>query len=252
MPKISVCLSVYKTNPVHLRECISSILNQSFKDFEFLIVNDFPEDTECEQIIKSYSDKRIRYFHNKKNLGISGSRNKLLSMSKGEYIAVMDHDDISLPDRFKEEAEYLDKHPECGVVSCWYERFPKIKIKKKPQKSRQIEKALRNSCPMLHPASMIRKSVLEENNLWYEAEYAPSEDYALWCRLKGKTSFYNIPKILFRYRDHQNNESKISKEKMTEATWRIRKEILKDQKSIFSWFKKLLIINNWRAIKCKK
>lgn len=240
MPKVSVCLSVYKTNPQYLRECVESILNQSYQDFEFLIIDDCPEDRECEKIIKSYTDDRIKYWRNEQNLGISGSRNKLLAMASGEYIAVMDHDDISLPDRIKEEVAYMDSHPECGVVSCWYERFPNIKIKKKPQTSKQIEKALKNSCPMLHPAAMIRKSVLEENNLQYEAEYTPAEDYALWCRLKGKTSFHNIPKVLFRYRDHQNNESKANKEKMVNATQQIRKKILKNQTSIFSWLNKII------------
>lgn len=242
MPKVSVCLSVYKTKPEYLKECISSILNQTFKDFEFLIADDCPEDKTCEDIIKSYADERIIYMRNAQNLGISGSRNSLLNMARGEYIAVMDHDDISLPERLREEAAYLDDHPECGVVSCWYERFPDIKIKKKPQNSRQIEKALKNSCPMLHPAAMIRKSVLEENHLQYETEYTPAEDYALWCRLCGKTKFHNIQKVLFRYRDHQNNASKTHKEQMQRATLKVRQQILYQKKMRFSWLKTLFNI----------
>ncbi len=226
MPKVSVCLAVYKTKPEYLRECIESILNQTFTDFEFLIVDDCPEDKECEKIIKSYNDNRIKYFRNEKNLGISGARNRLLDTATGEYIAVMDHDDISLPTRFEKQVAYLDTHPECGVVSCWYERFPNIKIKKKPEKNKQIVKALKNSCPLLHPAAMIRKSVLVENHLKYEGEFSPSEDYALWCRLVGKTSFHNVPEILFRYRDHETNESKKNNQKMKNATIKIRKEVL--------------------------
>lgn len=227
MPKVSVCLAVYKTNPIYLNDCLSSILNQSFTDFELLIVDDCPSDTECEKIIKSFNDKRIKYFRNEKNLGISQTRNKLLDLSEGEYIAVMDHDDISLPNRLEKEVAYLDAHPECGVVSCWYERFPQIKLKKKPVTSFNIKKALRNSCPLLHPAAMIRKSVLSENHLRYEEEFSPSEDYALWCRLADKTDFYNIPEVLFRYRDHETNESKKNNKKMEEKTLKIRHEILK-------------------------
>lgn len=227
MVKVSVCLAVYKTKPEYLRECIESILNQTYSDFEFLIVDDCPEDKECEKIIKSYTDSRIKYYRNENNLGISGTRNRLLELSRGEYIAVMDHDDISLSMRFKKQVTYLDNHPECGVISCWYERFPNLKIKKKPEKNKQIIKALRNSCPLLHPAAMIRKSVLVKNHLKYEEEFSPSEDYALWCRLANKTEFYNIPEVLFRYRDHETNESKKNNKKMEEKTLKIRHEILK-------------------------
>lgn len=226
MPKVSVCLAVYKTNPEYLRECIESILNQIYSDFEFLIIDDCPENTECEQIIKSYNDNRIKYYRNEKNLGISQARNRLLDLAQGEYIAVMDHDDISLPTRFEKQVAYLDAHPECGVVSCWYERFPNLKVKKKPENNKQIINALRNSCPILHPASMLRKDVLIKNNIHYEKEFSPSEDYALWCRLIGKTEFYNIQEVLFKYRDHTSNESKKNGQKMKMATDKIRKLLL--------------------------
>ena len=237
MVKVSVCLAVYKTKPEYLKECIDSILNQTFTDFEFLIVDDCPEDKECEKIIKSYTDGRIKYYRNEKNLGISGTRNRLLDLAQGEYIAVMDHDDISLPTRFEKQVAYLDAHPECGVISCWYERFPNLKIKKKPEINKQIIKALRNSCPLLHPATMIRKSVLAENHLKYEEEFSPSEDYALWCRLVNKTEFYNIQEVLFRYRNHETNESKKNNQKMQRATEKIRKYILEN--TYMSFFARL-------------
>ena len=101
MLKVSVLMPVYKTPEKYLREAIESILAQTFTDFEFLILDDCPTDKTCEAIINSYSDSRIKYQKNPENLGISGTRNKLLSMAKGEYIAVMDHDDISMPDRFE-------------------------------------------------------------------------------------------------------------------------------------------------------
>ena len=242
MPKVSVCLAVYKTKSEYLKECIESILNQTYTDFEFLIVDDCPEDKDCERIIQSYADNRIKYFRNEKNLGISGTRNKLLDLTSGEYIAVMDHDDISLPHRFEKEVAYLDAHPECGVVSCWYERFPNLKIKKKPENNKQIIKALKDSCPLLHPAAMIRKSVLIENHLKYEDEFSPSEDYALWCRLVGKTSFHNVPEILFRYRDHETNESKKNNQKMKMATDKIRKSLLPQK----TFIQKIIQLIGWR------
>lgn len=226
MTKVSVCLAVYKTKPEYLKECLDSIFEQTYEDFELLIVDDCPEDKECEKIIKSYKDGRIKYYRNEKNLGISGTRNRLLNLARGEYVAVMDHDDISLPMRLEKEVAYLDAHPECGVVSCWYEKFPLGKIKEKPESNVEIIKALKNSCPLLHPAAMIRKAVLKDNNIQYEKEFTPAEDYALWSRLVGKTSFHNIQEVLFRYRDHETNESKQAKEKMKTATKLIRENIL--------------------------
>lgn len=133
MVKVSVLMPVYKTKEEYLREAISSILNQTFTDFEFLILDDCPDD-DREKIVKSYQDKRITYFKNEKNLGISASRNKLIDMAQGEYLAIFDHDDISMPTRLEKQVVYLDEHPEIGVVSSFIEKFPKIKISKHPQK----------------------------------------------------------------------------------------------------------------------
>ena len=116
MPKVSVLMPVYKTKEEYLRAAIESILTQTFTDFEFLILDDCPEDDRG-AVVRSYKDKRIKYFKNNKNLGISASRNKLINMAKGEYLAVFDHDDISLPERLTREAAYLDEHPETGVVA---------------------------------------------------------------------------------------------------------------------------------------
>ena len=228
MPKVSVCLAVYKTDPSYLRECIESILDQTYSDFEFLIVDDCPEDKECEKIIKSYTDDRIKYYRNEKNLGISGTRNRLLGLATGEYIAVMDHDDISLPKRFEKQVAYLDAHPECGVVGSWYKKIPDGKIKKKKEHNGQIVRALKNSCSILHPASMIRKQIFDDNEIYYKGEYTPSEDYALWFDLIGKTKFYNLQEVLFEYRDHSHNASKEHAQQMIG----LRQRILSENKEI--------------------
>lgn len=217
MTKISVLMPLYNTNELYLREAIESIINQSYRDFELILINDSSTDENVEKVALSYTDKRIRYYKNEANLGISATRNKLLDLSTGEYLAIMDHDDISLPERFAKEVAFLDVNQDVGVVSCCYERFPKLKLKYKSLNNAEIEEDLMHSCAMLHPASMIRKSVLTENNLRYEEKYSPAEDYALWCRLIGKTNFANLPDILFRYRDHGNNTSKTQEKKMKRA-----------------------------------
>lgn len=232
-PKVSVLMPVYKTPEKYLRETIESILGQTYKNFEFLILDDCPEQS-VEDVVKSYKDERIRYFKNEKNMGISRSRNKLIDLSKGAYLAVMDHDDICLSKRFEKEVAFLDTHPDVGVVGTWYERFPKIKLKKRYVINSQIERDLMYHCSILHPSSMIRKSVLDENNLRYEEEYSPSEDYALWCRLIGKTKFANIAEVLYRYRDYGANTSKIQAEKMANASKAIHNFLQKEHPALMS------------------
>lgn len=220
MPKISVLMPIYKTNPEYLKETIESVLSQTFSDFEFLILDDCPED-DRESIVKSYKDKRIRYIKNTKNMGISPSRNKLLEMMQGEYIAVLDHDDICLPTRFEEESKVLDEHPEVGVVGCWVDCFPTKKELHFPSDDLRIKTLLTDICAIVHPSSMIRKSLLDKYNLRYEEEYSPSEDYCLWIRLMEHTQFYNIPKVLFKYRLYEGNTSKKQQDKMEDATQRL-------------------------------
>ncbi|MBR6327689.1 MAG: glycosyltransferase, partial [Alphaproteobacteria bacterium] len=223
-PKVSVLMPVFKTPEMYLREAIESILDQTYTNFEFLILDDCPEES-VESIVKSYKDSRIRYLKNESNIGISDSRNKLIDLSQGEYLAVMDHDDVAMPKRFEKEVTFLDEHREVGVVGTWYKTFPDVKIKKKFVTNSQIEHQLMYGCAVLHPSSMIRKDVLIKNNIRYEAEYTPAEDYVLWCRLIGKTKFANIPEVLQLYRDYPNNTSKTKARQMEVSTNKIRSEL---------------------------
>ncbi len=215
MPRVSVLTPIYNTNPQHLREMIDSILNQTFTDFEFLILNDSPDNTEIEKIVKSYSDKRIKYSKNDKNMGITPSRNKLLKMARGEYIAVFDHDDISVPNRLAMQVEFLDKNPDVGIVSGLMEMFgAKSGIYAYPESDTDIRIYMTNNCAMAHSASMIRKSVLADNNIEYEAYYTPDEDYRLFARLMECTKMYNLQTVLVKYRMFENQTSVTQKARM--------------------------------------
>lgn len=215
-PQVSVLMPIYKTPEKYLQEAVESILNQTFTDFELLILDDCPEQP-CEDIIKSYKDERIKYIKNPHNIGISAARNALIDMAQGKYLAILDHDDVALPKRLEKQVGFLEMHPEVGVVGTWYERFPKTKIKKQYVLNSQIERDLMQNCSILHPSSMIRKSVLLENDIHYNGAYSPAEDYMLWLSLLGKTEFANIPEVLQKYRDHGSNTSKTQSEKMKKA-----------------------------------
>ena len=227
MPKVSVLMPVYKTPEAYLRTAIESILAQTFTDFEFLILDDCPAD-DREQIVKSYADNRIKYAKNPQNMGISASRNKLIDMAQGEYLAIFDHDDISLPERLEKEAAYLDAHPKCGGVSCAKKNIIGGKVVVYPENNAEITRQLFVSCCVIHSASMVRKSVLEANNISYEEEYSPAEDYAMYCRLVGKTEFHNLPEVLFHYRNVAGNTTQLQKQKMNDKTMQIKDFVRRD------------------------
>lgn len=221
-PKISVLMPIYNTNENHLKDAINSILNQTFTDFELLILNDSPENTHLDEIINSYPDNRIKYFKNEKNIGITPSRNKLIQLAQGEYLATMDHDDISLPTRFEKQVAYLEANPNTGVIACKSQTIGSSKTTKYPTDSDDIKIALTHNCCLVHPASMLRKSVLIKHHIRYEEAFTPAEDYALFARLIPHTNFYNTPEILFQYRDHENNTTHHQLKKMELAAANIQ------------------------------
>ncbi|MBP9999684.1 MAG: glycosyltransferase [Proteobacteria bacterium] len=246
-PRVSVLTPIYNTNPTHLRECIESILNQTFTDFEFLILNDSPDNTEIEKIVLEYAkhDKRIKYSKNEKNMGITPSRNKLLGMARGEYLAIFDHDDISVPTRLEQEVAFLDKNPHIGVVSGWLQYFgTDNQLHKTPEYDDSIRLMLTDNCWIAHTAAMIRKSVLTDNNIEYEEFYSPAEDYRLWARLMDVTHFYNIQEILVQYRWDSNNTTVVQQDKMNRAWFSIRAEICDKHRFLHDEFIKTTYTHN--------
>ena len=243
-PRVSILTPVYNTNIEHLHQCIDSILNQTFTDFEFIILNDSPENTELESEILSYSDKRIKYYKNDKNIGISESRNRLLQLARGEYIAIFDHDDISMPDRLACQVEFLDTHPNIGVIGGWLQNFESNEgTFVTPENDREIKIALTEDCFIAHTSSMIRKSVLTNNNIKYEPEYTPCEDYRLWARLMDITEFHNIQAVLVKYRWHENNTTTNMSTDMKNIHDLIQSQIIKKHPELRR------IYNRWHVMK---
>lgn len=218
MPKVSVLTPLYNTNPKFLKEMIESILNQTFNDFEFILLNDSPNNKEIKDIVLSFNDNRIIYVENEENLGISKSRNKLLELAKGEYIAIFDHDDISMPKRLEKQVEFLDKNPKVGVVGSNIIKYSNNKKTNNPENNLDIKiNLVVRGCIMTHSSVMIRKNILIQNNIEWDENYSPCEDYMLFANLIDKTMFYNIQEPLLIYRDHENNtthnQSKIMEDK---------------------------------------
>ena len=138
MSRVSVLMPVYNVKEEYLRESIESILNQTFTDFEFIILDDCSSNN-VEEIVKSYGDDRIRFYRNSENLGIAKSRNKLMDLARGEYSALMDNDDISHPERLKKQVDFLDNNPDISILSTAYETFPEKHIIVHPKSVRYLD-----------------------------------------------------------------------------------------------------------------
>lgn len=205
MPKVSVVMPAYNAEK-YIGEAIDSILNQTFTDFEFIIINDGSTDR-TEEIIQSYSDSRIVYLRNEQNRGISDTLNRGLDTANGEYIARMDSDDISLSERLSKQVKYMDKHLEIGVLGVATIEFGEG-IKKEEKQycisdPKDAKAGLFFSTCLAHPTVMIRASVLNKNKLRYESAYDGMEDYLLWWKIAHYTELCVLDEALFKYRIHQ-------------------------------------------------
>lgn len=208
MPKVSVLTPIYNTPTEHLKEAIESILGQTFRDFEYLILNDSPDNKELDRVVNSYKDNRIRYIKNSKNIGLEASTNRLLDESKGEYIAIFDHDDISMPQRLEKEVSYLDKHPKVGLVSGQFTIFGDQDVtSKNPIDNEDIKKMLRSESCVSHTTMMVRKLILEKYNIHYEKDFFPAASYRIITRIALVTDVHNLPGVLLKYRMDGNNTS---------------------------------------------
>lgn len=202
-PKVSILFPVYRTAPF-LREAMDSILAQTFTDYELIVLDDCSPDN-AKEILDTYHDPRIVRYRGEQNAGLANVLNVGLEMAHGEYIARMDSDDISLPDRLLVQLEYMEKHPEIDLVSAGMQLFgAKDEVWIREQNPEKVKIAALFHSPVLHPTSMWRRASFEKQGLRYRQEMVPAEDYDLWVRalVKG-LKLVNLPEPLYKYRIHE-------------------------------------------------
>ena len=210
---ISIIMSTYKEEETLLRESIESILNQTFKDFEFIIILDYPDNNLHKKIIEEYSkiDNRIRFFVNENNLGLTGSLNRGLSLAKGEYIGRMDADDISLPYRLERQLEYIKKNQYDligGITQMIDEEGNSIfSIQKVPTDFNKIKKALRYGQCIAHPTWLGRKEVFDYLNGYRNIPFCEDFDFTLRVVLNG-FKISNLNETVLKYRMTKNSISR--------------------------------------------
>lgn len=226
-PLVSVVMSVYN-GASYLKDAIESILNQSYSHFEFLIINDGSTDHSLE-IIRSFSDKRIKLIDNGVNKGLIYSLNKGFDEAKGKYIARMDADDISLPQRFEKQVTYLERHSHVGVVGSDYICFTKdySKYILAIHNSAEIKTFLLFGATVCHPTLMLRKNVIDQFHFHYSENAKHVEDFDLWTRMAVYVDFANINEALFKYRDHPGQVSHTFNTVQLENGNLVRKHYLK-------------------------
>ncbi len=204
MPIISVIMAMHNGLP-YLYAAIDSVLNQTYDDFELIVVDDASSDGSL-KILQAYHDKRIKLLKNIKQKGLSQSLNRGLAAARGKYIARMDHDDISLPQRLLTQKEYLDLHAQVDVVGSWAKIIggnPEM-IWRPPANDGEIRSELIFNPSLVHSSVMFRRQA----GLRYNPDIVRAQDYDLWCRVAGKVRFANIEQVLLCYRIHARQVGK--------------------------------------------
>ncbi len=207
-PKVSVIMSVFNGER-YIKQAIKSILNQTYLDFEFIIINDGSTDNTAD-ILKEFKDKRIKIINNKTNLGLTASLNKAISLARGEFIARMDADDISLPYRFEYQVEFLENNPDIALVgSSYYVCDEKDEIKSIVEvltDPDDLKQGLEKQNWFGHGTVMLRKTALDIVGN-YDESYKYAQDYDLWLRIANKFNIANIKEPLYIWRKTKENIS---------------------------------------------
>lgn len=205
-PKITVLLPVYNCE-LYVQTAIESILNQTYTDFEFLVIDDASTDATV-SIIKKLEDSRMQLIEKPVNSGYTNSLNYGLQIAKGKYIARMDADDISHPERFAQQIAYLEAHPEVVVCGTAYKIIGNDKSIAIPENHEAIKIGLLWGNCISHPSVMIRKKILNEYSIQYDTSKEPAEDYDMWVRLLSMGKLHNLQEVLLQYRVYGNQVSR--------------------------------------------
>jgi glycosyltransferase involved in cell wall biosynthesis len=224
-PMVSVIMPVYNCE-MYIKKSINSILNQTYNDFELLIIDDCSTD-KTKDIVKSIDDNRIIFIEKPKNTGYTNSLNYALQLVQGKYIARMDGDDISLSGRFEAQVEFLESNESvvaCGTIFKYLNSDIVINL---PEFDNDIKLAMLKGNSMAHPSIMMRNSVIKEKNIRYNKEKEPAEDYDLWVELMAYGKLHNLQEVYLEYRIHNSQVSAVRRKQQNESVLKTRVKLLK-------------------------
>lgn len=226
---ITVITCIHNT-PVEWAKCaVDSILAQTYDNFEYFVI----DDGSSEQLARQYEDlcrdPRISYIRLYNNVGPAEARNIALKKARGKFVAIMDSDDYSLPERFERQVSYLEQNQDIAVVGTWFSYFGSRteEVKRYIDDTEYYRCCLLfgNAPTILNPSTMIRKSFLDKYNIKYDRRLKKAEDYKMWVQLSERGGVTNIHENLFRYRAHDKQTSSVLRTKdVSEYDWIVMKE----------------------------
>lgn len=219
MPEVTVLMAVHNAAPF-LREAVDSVLGQTFKDFEFLIIDDGSTDATGE-LLATYTDTRIRVIRLVENSGLVAALNVGIDESRGDLIARMDGDDICEPRRLELQVAFLRQHPQVlllgtGFVLIGTDGYPFERVLY-PTDDAVLQERLLDGSQFCHPSVMMRPDVVRRLGGYRDVGRGPAEDYDLWLRIAEQGQIANLPEVLLRYRVHegQTSVSKLVRQRQT-------------------------------------
>ena len=223
MPKVTILMPVYNVE-AYVYAAIQSILRQTYADFTLLVMDDCSTDDTAERV-KRFKDSRIRYENNPKNLGLAENLNRGLSLINTEYVARFDGDDIAEPNWLEANMAMLENHPEIGICSSGFEWFGTRRGKiYYPETHKDSICQMLFGCTVITP--VFRKSVFDDNHICYRESAFPAEDYRVWAECYRVTQVYNIQKVMFRYRMHDNQISTSKRQRQIEKSKEVQRFML--------------------------
>lgn len=250
-PKVSVLMPVFNGEK-YVASAVQSILHQTFQDFEFVIVDDGSTDR-TREIIDTYSSEKINVITNPHNLGVIRSLNKGIKHCRGRYIARMDADDISLPERLAQQVAFLDKIPTIDIVGTQMiiidDHGVILRVVKQQVDHLGIKLSSLFFSPLFHPTVMAKRVVFRDNP--YDHDFLHAEDYELWSRLLRQNRFHfaNIDRPLLKYRVHKNSISSTKEKIQQHIILLVRRENLRsylsEQEVSIILYKDLLTISQY-------
>lgn len=207
-PKISVVMALYNTPYKMLRKTVKSVLNQTFTDFELIIMDD-SSTIKYKEFFEKFNDERIKYFKLEKNSGPGKARNIGIKKALGKYIAIADSDDIYKPKRFETQLNFLQNNPEVSLVSCAFKFSNKRKISPVIENDEDIKIALLFNSALSNPAVMFNRKEFLDKNLFYQEDINFAEDYSLWIdAMFSDIKMANLKDVLMIYTRRKNQLSK--------------------------------------------
>lgn len=250
-PLISVIMSTLNTQKDYLEEAINSILNQTYKNFEFIIIVDGGND---DKIIEKINDKRIKIIKHEKSVGLTKSLNEAIKVSKGKYIARMDSDDISLEKRFEYQVKYMESNDDIDITSMFYQEIGKNEkiVREVFYRPDEVKCKLFFTNLIAHPCVIIRKEFLDKNNILYNEDFIYSQDLELWTRSINFGKIAIIPKFGLYYRIHDKQISTEKANKQMDLYYKILTRNLKELDIKEENLKYLLMLNGKEKLSNKK